>query len=94
MIRGAGRVDARVGLTRRVNFCQLGKMGAIHGLVDRVTIEDNYEINVARGIGQRPLPEAFGIGWAYPGAVIFLVHYLTQWDAGLLHDAYVFGEVH
>ncbi len=94
MIRGAWGVDARVGLAGGVDLDQLGEMGAIHGLVDGIAIEDNYKIHVARGIGQGPLPEAFRVGWAYPGAVIFLIHYLTQGDAGLLHDAYVFGEIH
>ncbi len=95
LIRGTMRgIDPRTRLSGGVNFRQLRKIYLIRALVHSIPIEGNYKIRVARRIGQRALPKAFGIRRPLPRAMIFVIHHLTQWNGRLLHDADMFSQFH
>src|SRR5580700_4627469 len=95
LIRGAaGRIDVGVRLPGCVNFCQLCEVALVHALVHSIAVEGNHEIDIARGIGESALPQAFGIGRMLPRPVVVLVYNLTQRNLSLLHNAHVLAKVH
>jgi hypothetical protein len=94
-LRGIRRgVNARWRLASGVNFREIGKVCLIYMLVHSISIKGNHKIYVAGRVGQGALPQAFGVSGTLPLPAIFIVYHLPKRNSCLLHDAYVFADVH
>jgi hypothetical protein len=82
-------VDGSCGLPGGAYDYQGGEGLFLHAERDWIAIHGNHEVHVLRRTRQRAFPEAFAIGWRFPGSMVAFINRTAQGNAGSLQGAYV-----
>lgn len=77
-----------------MDFDQSREMVIVRRRPYRVTLEADGVIRIGSGIRESALPQAIGIEWLFPHAMIAFVDGSTQWNANLLQGADVLAQIH